>query len=397
MDSIKTGISNIPHTRLNKVGFRTTTSSDTHNDNQDKILEDILDLYNKSNNIEKKLTQALYVSNCENKYLQSKVLELQQKLDNIKSTTNNGDIKTLNIYPNEIRTPRVYPAKVDNVSSDITITPIISSSKVRIEDSDMDNIFIPPSLNVKLSELKLDGIKSVEDSDVNYAFDGKKDSVWLRRVVTTNSVSSVTTTMTITLPEDVVTTYNINEIKICPFPVSSVDILSIKYRMSNGSWKLVPGFNTHTSVKNGVVKSAPNVKFSFSDIVANQIQIEFKQSKHITENGQRVFYLGCSDIDIRSNTYTGNANHIEFDINIPNDIITPVITDIAAVYNNPNEILGNAIQYEFFYYGDDSLLHKIRDSIPFTSPSHNIIAKCKIFNGKSTPNIANFKINYKDS
>ena len=75
MDSIKTGISNIPHTRLNKVGFRTTTSSDTHNDNQDKILEDILDLYNKSNNIEKKLTQALYVSNCENKYLQSKVLE----------------------------------------------------------------------------------------------------------------------------------------------------------------------------------------------------------------------------------------------------------------------------------------------------------------------------------
>lgn len=394
---INAGISNIPHTRLNQVGFRTITSSENHNDNQDKILDDIIDLYNKANNIEKKLTESLQIANCENRYLDLKIRELTEKLNNINSSKSTALVKTVSVYPNKVRTPMIYPAKIDNITSDITITPIVSSSKVRIEDSDMENIFIPPSLNVSLSDIKATGIVSVEDSDVRNAFNGKRDSIWLRRVVTNNSITSIETTMTITLPEDVVTTYNINEIKLCTFPLNTIDIVSVKYRISNGAWKDIPSFKEHTSSTNGIIKSAPNVKFNFSDIVANQIQIVFKQNNHVTENSKRVFYLGCSEIDIRGNRYDNYSNHIEFDIEIPNDITKPVITDVSAIYNNASELSGNAVQYEFFYIGTDNLMHKVRERFPFISPSNKLIAKCKIFNGNSTPNISRFDIKYKQS
>ena len=389
---INIGISNIPGSKLNPVGFRSVTSSKDYNENQENIINDILNLYNKANSISEKIADMGQLSNCQNTITNTRIEHLKAKIDNLIGTLS-GNIKSLYIYPADVKTERVSPAKIDN-STCITMTPAKSISKLRVENSE-DIILLPPSLIVELNDITGSGIKSVTGNDVYKAFDGKCENIWYRKIVTDNSISVVETTMTITLPEDVVTTYNINEIRLSPFPCNGLNIVNIKYRMSNGAWKVIPGFSDHSEyVLNKGIENSPNILFNFKDIVANQIQITFQQQNHVMENGNKVFYIGCSDIDVRSNKYDDSSNFFNFNINIPSNISNPVINNVEAIYNNHSQLAPNSVQYEFYYTGDDKLLHKVRESMPFVSPSNNLTVKCKMINNDCTANISKFKISY---
>ena len=87
-----------------------------------------------------------------------------------------------------------------------------------------------------------------------------------------------------------------------------------------------------------------------------------------------------------------------FNIDIPENITSPMIVSVEEVYNNYSQIKAKSVQYEFFYYDKDNLLHKINDSLPFKCPSRKIVAKCKLYyNHLATPNIEKLIVTYKDA
>ena len=95
---INIGISNIPGSKLNPVGFRSVTSSKDYNENQENIINDILNLYNKANSISEKIADMGQLSNCQNTITNTRIEHLKAKIDNLIGTLS-GNIKSLYIYP----------------------------------------------------------------------------------------------------------------------------------------------------------------------------------------------------------------------------------------------------------------------------------------------------------
>ena len=64
-------VNNIPSSNRKDFGYKAINSSSVHNKNQEEILNDILDLYNKTNSIEKVINEQLDYIKLENTMLES--------------------------------------------------------------------------------------------------------------------------------------------------------------------------------------------------------------------------------------------------------------------------------------------------------------------------------------
>lgn len=393
----KHSIGNIPVSKNNKMGFRTQVSSKEYNDNLNDNLNDILNLYNRHNALEKKCDEIIDILSCENMFLRKEIESLTNSLENLR-TNLSGDtaIKYLNVYSKDA-IAESNPANIDVITSSITMTPHSSSSKLRIETDIKDFFLVPLSFDYKLNEYENKHILKVEDNEFEKCLNDDLGDIFLRKVTTDNEINSVELEVTITLPEKSVTTYDINEISLYPFPANTYTLNDISYRISHGAWNSIPSFNKHSRYSdNGISKCSP-IKFNFKNIEANQIKLNITQDNYIEENDQRIFYIGLKKLDIRSCSYINTNNNFEFEINIPNNIEKPMIINVEETYNNYPEIEAKSVQYEFFYYDDDGLLHTITDSMPFKCPKNKILVKCKLFfNHSATPNIERFKVYYQE-
>ena len=390
-------IGNIPVSENSDMGFRTNVSSNKYNKNQNEKLNDILNLYNIYNSLENKCDNIIGILSCENLFLRKEIDSLQVKLDNLKNNLS-GDtaIKYINIYGKDT-TAETNPANIDIITSNITMTPNTSTSKLRIETDTKDFVLVPLSFDYKLNEYENKHILKVEDNDFKKCLNDDLGDIFTRKVTTDNTVNSVELEITITLPEKSVTTFDINEISLYPFPSNTYSLNNISYRISHGAWNVIPSFESHSRYVDDKIPNCSPIKFNFKNIEANQIKINITQDNYIEEEEYRIFYIGLKKLDIRSCSYTNTNNNFEFEINIPNNIEKPMLINIEEVYNNYPEIEAKSVQYEFFYYDDEGLLHSITDSMPFKCPKNKIIAKCKMFfNHSSTPNIERFKVYYQE-
>lgn len=411
-------INNIPSTKKNTIGYRTVTNSSEQNKQQEDILNDILDLFNKANKIDKSLSEAKEVVDFENKYLQFKLADLEAKMINIaqkyKDSLDPTQIRIINIYPqNTYIESDVTGAYLDLQYSDITLQPIASMSKVNLYDAVMDTTFIPPSLRISVNNeslLNKKGILSVTDNELSNPFNGDLSSYWIRKVVTDETINEVTTEMIITLPEDIITTRDINQISISPYPTNAVDIMGIDYRNAScGSWIRIPDFESHVgsaiSTYNDIfnnatvynyIPDAPNVKFNFNEISSNQIRIILRQRHYISGEGNtRIFCMGAKEIQVLNNRYTRDFNTFSFRVDFPEKDKNIIMCDVEPVYNNYTSIPSDSIQIEYYYLDDYDVAHKIVKSIPFTVPSKKMIIKCKMYKSTVCPNLNRLKIKYK--
>ena len=238
-------IGNIPVSENSDMGFRTNVSSNKYNKNQNEKLNDILNLYNIYNSLENKCDNIIGILSCENLFLRKEIDSLQVKLDNLKNNLS-GDtaIKYINIYGKDT-TAETNPANIDIITSNITMTPNTSTSKLRIETDTKDFVLVPLSFDYKLNEYENKHILKVEDNDFKKCLNDDLGDIFTRKVTTDNTVNSVELEITITLPEKSVTTFDINEISLYPFPSNTYSLNNISYRISHGAWNTIPSFEKH--------------------------------------------------------------------------------------------------------------------------------------------------------
>lgn len=391
-------IGNIPISEENKEGYRNHISSNERNKRNKDFLNDILNLYNKSNSLEKKCNNAIDILSTENLFLKSYIDSLTANIENLKNNiSKDSPTKTLIVYGHEAYTES-SPAIVDKITSNITLSPKTSISKLRIENNEEKIILIPNSLEYEINDYDNKHIIKVEDNDFTNCINDNMEDIFVRKVTTDETINKIDMYVTITIPEKIVTSYDINEISIYPYPSNTCNLDNIEYRISNGSFETIPSFNDHNRITDNSINNYGPIKFNFKKINANQIRIAVSQNQYIQEGNNRIFYLGFKKIDIRSLEYVSNDNNFVFDIDIPENITSPMIVSVEEVYNNSSQIKSKSVQYEFFYYDKDNLLHKINDSLPFKCPSRKIVAKCKLYyNHLTTPNIEKFIVTYKDA
>lgn len=415
-------ISNIPSVKKRDISYRTVSSSKDQNEYQSEILGDVLDLFNKANKIEKSLNEALSIIDTENKHLQFKVNELQGMIAKLAQNYRNltspdpDAVKIITLYPDDIthdfNDPETVGAYIDLQNLDITMRPTQSLSKVGLYDEATDTTFLPSSLRVNIGpeDLKVGpNILSITDNNPLNAFNGDPTSYWIRKVTTDNSISEIRCEMIVTLPEDIITTRDINTIILHPYPVNSLDIMGIYYK-SGGAWNEIESLSTHSSsvfeeyadifdltYERPAIEDAPNIKLNFKEIGANQLKIVFRQRHYLQElPTQRVFYLGAKNIQVLQNKYSKDYNTFDVTIDFP-ETGNIVLQDTEIVLNNPTEMAGSAnlLQLDYFNIDSSNVTHKITDPIPFMLDSNKVLIKFKIYKGIVVPNIRAIKVKYK--
>jgi hypothetical protein len=414
-------IKNIPS--IQEIEFKTREISDSHklNQTQEQVFNDILDLFNKANTLQKEMYEMNVAANIESTCYAKRLEETLTRLSLIEEQYNNlllapEDFRTITRYALDATVDELSPfsAVIDTNTNDIIANIISSVSKTRMYDETYDETLIPPSLKIYVGPDSFntdnEHILTIEDSDISNALDGNISTVWFRRIVTDTSIESIENEVVIGLPEDIITSRMVNQIILSPYPSGYVDIMNIEYK-TNGAWQTIPGLEYHNCYSEeeyedifgnkytrGVIKNAPNIKLNFKPIQTNQIRVKLRQRnyEYDAQNNRRVWYLGIRDLDVNYNRYT--KDHSEFDMVFDfletDKNIKVYDTEIFCNNNIDSAILENVYK-EYYYYDADGNTHKVSDSLPFILNGHKLMVRFTIEGTTDTPNINKCSVKYK--
>lgn len=414
-------IKNIPSIQEVNFKYRSISSSEQLNGTQKEVFNDILDLFNKANRLQKEIYEVNMAANIEATCYAKRLEETKSELASLLEQYNNllvddEDFRYVTRYAFDAtaESSSPYAAVIDNNTADIISNIISSVSKTRLYDETYDETIVPPSLKSYIgpdtfSTVHNEHILSIEDSDINNAFDGNLSTTWFRKVITDTSMEYIENEVIIGLPEDIVTSRLVNQVILSPYPAGYVDVMGVQYK-SNGSWQNVPNFNSHAgyeeetytdlfgnTLTRGVIKNASSLKFNFASIQTNQIRVKLRQRNYTydTENNRRIWYLGIRDLDVNYNRYT--RDHSEFDMvfDFPEVTRNIKIYDVEVHYNNNFGTVNNNVYKEYFYFDSDGNTHKIAESSPFILTGHKLLVKFTIEGTEETPNIKYCKVKYK--
>ena len=420
MNNSRLFINNIPSIKERNFKYRSKMSSSQLNEMQTQTFDDILDLFNKANQLQKTIYEMNVANNiessCYTKRLEETIVNLNKMTELYNNlTSNETDYRYITKYAFEADALEDgFDAVIDKNTNDIIAHIVNSTSKTRLYDSTYDETLVPPSLQAFIGpdDFRVGGnIYSIEDSNINNAFDGNNATVWFRKITTSTDVDCIENEIVIGLPEDIITTRLVNQITIKTFPVGYVDIMDIQFK-SNGSWQTIPGFKKHYGCieketndifgnvqSYNVIENASNLKFNFQNIQTNQIRIKLRQRHYDydPETNRRIWYLGLRDVDVNYNIYTKDHSVFEMVYEFPETDRNIKIYDTEIYFNNSNIVDDSqfGISKEYFYYDSDGNTHKNPSTCPFVLNGHKMMVRYTIEGNQTTPNVHMCKVKYK--
>lgn len=395
-------INNIPSSTQEGFSYKGVNSSHVHNEIQEKLCKDILNLFNKANLLEKKVNENFEYMLEDTQNVESINLLLINKYNDLldryyKILSNKKDRSNI-IYPSECNIEsNITGAVIDKLYNTITIRPSKKISKLTIVDDITDTSYIPDSLRVN-SFTKCNGFISEDESDIMAPFMYNDNFYYTKRVVTDDTCEEVVMEYIITLPEAIMTTINTNQMLISPYNCNLIDAY---YRYGDSAtWDRINSVDFNSSIavkKDEFIHSARKCSLSFEDIKANQIKLIFKCSSYRNTNtNTRVFSFGIKEIGIYVNYFNNyQTNSFYFDTEIKEDCLI-VITGIETIFNNceTNGKYEGDVIYELYYKDSENINHRILDKFPFTPPTNKLRVKCVIGEKYKNMNISRIKLNY---
>lgn len=413
-------VKNIPAIQEREFKYRAPMDSHELNLMQQESFGDILDLFNKANALQKTVYEMNLANNIEStcyaKRLEAAMAKLEQlteSYNNLISTDDDFRYKTQYAY-NATTMDDTYGCVIDQNTNDITAHIASSISKTRLYNETYDETLVPESLQAYVGpdSFKVGGnVYSIEDSDINNAFDGNSANIWFRKIITTPTTEEIENEIVIGLPEDIITTRLMNEIIIKTFPVGYVDIMDVKYK-SNGAWQTIPGFTSHRGCTekeaNDIfgntytywsIDNAGDLKFNFQNLQANQIKIKMRQRNYEfdAENNRRIWYFGLRDVDVIYNIYTRDYSVFDMVYSFQETDRNIKIYDAEIMFNNNNtsDDVNFGISKEYYYYDSSGNIHKIPSTCPFILEGHKMMIRFTIEGNQTTPNVYGCKVKYK--
>lgn len=412
-------IRNIPEIKEREFKYRTKMSSHDLNDLQTEAFKDILDLFNKANQLQKNLYEFNLANSIESTVYGKRLTELlfkvqqtQELYDNLKCSDKEYRYQTRFAYEADVIEDD-YKAIINKESNDITANVISSVSKTHLYDETYDETLVPDSIQAYVGPdtfMVGENIYTIEDSEVKNIFDGTDANVWYRKVTTNDTVDYIENEIVIALPEDIVTTRLVNEIIIKPFPLGYMDIMDVQYK-TNGSWIRVPGFNEHfgaeeetyTDIFNNqykriIIPNANNIRFNFKAMNINQIKIKMRQRNFEYDStlNRRIWYLGIRNVDVLYNRYSTDNSIFSEVFTFPETDRLIKVYDSEVLFNNQKSTGTefNIIK-EYYYYDSSDNYHRISGTAPFILNGHKMMVKYYIEGGDETPNIYGTRIKYR--
>ncbi len=375
------------NTEIKTVQYDGPVSSANYNLRAEQNYNDLVHLYNRSGVLDQKLNEAFERVLKDHLSISMAVSDLEDRVKAIEYTSNSF-YKQLSIYSysqidigsfsgnSEFAFNSTEVLSFDHVYNTVSLPKVDGSSysKLKFFNTTSKQV-IPDFLETKIENnfvsADTPGVL-IDTTPISYAFLDKPDKFWKRNVIVDNpSPAGAQMYFYVKIPNIYSGSDSCNFISLVPYPLFSVDILSIEYTSSQkptlssaDNWIPLNSSRLYNNETEAIGRVAPGawstvgsdailncgpIGFYFSPINITAIRINMRQRSYFSENGKTVYTYGLSDLEVKSQKFLDTGRTI-FKFEAPNDtLIFNVEEVIPKIYNIPVELISTAFSYRIIY------------------------------------------------
>lgn len=403
----------------NEVKFRGPVESKAYNKLQEDLFFDLSNMFNVVNDFNTRLQQTSEYNVVDKTFTQLRLKDLQDKLKqtlaDLDSYKTKSDQRRILLFPNDcyIEDGEPTPASINKKYDQVSLPCNTSISKLYLYDDVSKVVTVPSTLKVNLSPVA-DSINII-DNDFKNAINGVANDYWVRKVISKDA-GYADVSIELALPDNIISSRDVNVIQFSPYPYSSLQVLSVEYQL-NGDWKPIQGFETYkgvvmttttdimgNTVKDYHIDDAENIKLCFNKTAMGKIRLKLRQNTYVEENGQRVFYIGLKSLDVNCEAVNIDSANFTVDINFLDDnprILTGIIPyfDNDSILSDTNADKKSLINYELYARNTNGGLDYIKSTFPVLTDKQNYVLRIKLFYDSKAdvnPSLYNLEVLYKN-
>lgn len=333
--------------------------SEELNKEHEKSLKEMAKMSIKINEMHNRQLQFEEINNIENRYIKLALDKSYTKLDN----NNNGRfvVRPYNfINCNNI--------SINNEFNYANKQYILKRKKLRYENIVPEDLILEAVEDKEYLEIKDNSIFNI----IN------ENEVWYRKIKASTGVTEVYTTLYITIPYSINPTDEVNFIEFDLYPYNSTEVISVEYATdyNNKYFTSIDALKHHKgciqseySLSNDNLKN--HIALNFETVNAKKIAITLRQTESLNIDGENIFYLGLSNLNIEHREYLDKESSFEF-IFKPTSPEGNLIKDLRIEYNNEFEVTPEISIYE---KSNDNLNLIYGEFIPFATSHKEILFK----------------------
>ncbi len=382
--------------------FRDATSSNKQNEMLEQVFYDLTELFNIANLQESEIKRIRKFFEVSSHYSQEQLSDMEMELNALKEDLDAiqrpGQVYKKKIYPRAMRSDRVaetYEQALIDTQHDIVTLPYSanSTSKIHLYDEINQEYILPNTIDVDI-EPKADD-QFIKENSFRHALTPDEHTFWHREYTYFSGLKNhVDATITITLPDDIISNRDVNTIYIHPFPLNTLDILNVEYQL-DGGWNTLPGFKS--------IENAGNTKLCFSPTEMSKVRITLRQRHFVKKGSRQVFHMGIREIGVAHNDYQKGVGRFEIPVEFNSAFNNKEILDIQPIYQN-SETLSihqkdtKLLTFKVYEVDENEKLHYISDTFPIQIKTQKILLKGVLAfdrNTFATPALTGVELSYK--
>ncbi|WP_422661713.1 hypothetical protein ACK8P5_26690 (plasmid) [Paenibacillus sp. EC2-1] len=394
-------MSKAPTYQSHQIRFRDATDSHKQNEQTNDVFYDLIELFNLGNSLQaesNKIREFFEVgSHFSQQHVNQMEIELDRLRDRVKELQSSGREYTRTIQPSEMQADNDVPeherALIDKVHNLVTLRPSAkSNSKLYLYDEVNNEYIVPSTLSYDISPAA-DGVTIVEN-DFSDALTPDEFKFWHRKYNYNVNQQEATCQIVLKLPDNIISSRDINMIYVHPFPLNTMDIMNVEYQL-NGGWRQLPGFKP--------IERAGDVKFCFSPTGMSEIRLTLRQTMFIQKGGRNVFHMGLRDIGVFYDDFQSTIGRFDADVDLNERFLKKEILSIKPIFQNDGSLSlhqSDIRQVSFKVYEVDDTGKTIykADRFPIQVDHNKIRLKCIIQydrNTKATPALTGVELTFK--
>lgn len=372
----------ILNTKKRDYAYNGPVNSSDYNIRLEENYKDLVFLYNKANVLDSKLAQAFERVLKDHKFLTSAVSDLSDRIKALEAAEKTMSIHSFSQMDNASFVGTSFSVlgtellSFDPVYNVITLPKVSSSSFSKLKfSSPIAGQIIPEFFKARIDS-GFNGVDTggavVDMSPIYSAILDAPDKVWRRNIVANASnIAGAQMMLYVGVPSEVSGSLKSNCLKLNPFPVYGVDIISIEYTTNpnpgmkeSDGWTALNRFGYYDGDPSSVGKVAPGgwsavgqdivhnsgpLCFYFPDLNITGIRIKFLQRNYFIELGKYIYSYGLSDLDVRYDKFLSSGKTIIKFRPSNGDIINNVLSVTPKIYNVPLSLVSNAFSHRVIY------------------------------------------------
>lgn len=321
-----------PYTKYRAHTFNGPNNSSDYNDRVEENYRDLVVLYNKLHQIDEKYNSSFVNIVKDMISITNRLDRIESGLDEYVGGTTNGwgslsfGGKSDHVDTNRFNSTQFEVPNVDRLSDSafypgLFLPPAGASSPFTSAISFTDSGFVPDSVETHVSGSvgTADSVGAViSTTQPELSFNRSSGPNWERNVVTTSlHPNGAVMTLYVSVPIDVSPYTKCNYIKLNPYPIYSVDIMSVEYTTKvdvtlsdSDEYTPVNYAGLYAGYDAAVGKIPPggwsgdtdemagNRLWLFEPVEATAFKITFRQRNYYNEAGSYVYSYGANNIDV---------------------------------------------------------------------------------------------------